>query len=188
MTRGDDADLLRRAQRGDRLAFGVLYDRHASAVFWQAHGVLGDADLAQDVAQETFVTAWRRLNDITVVDGSLAPWLLVTARYTALNHRRRRRRPDHDALSLDDSSHETAAASASVHDQAEQREVRRQIERVLEELTPLERRIYDLCVEEGRTYEQAAQELGLSHGALRNRLSRLRQRLRRDLRAVWEAS
>lgn len=83
----DDRALLGRARSGDRTAFSELYDRHVRAVYWQAFGVVRDDDLAEDVTQEVFITAWRKLHGIDVVDESLLPWLLVTARYTALNAR-----------------------------------------------------------------------------------------------------
>ena len=88
----DDSMLVARATRGDQHAFGELFDRHIQPVYWQAYQVVGDPDEAQDIAQETFVTAWRRLGEITIVDRSALPWLLVTARFTALNASRKRGR------------------------------------------------------------------------------------------------
>ncbi|RYY42194.1 MAG: RNA polymerase subunit sigma-24, partial [Actinomycetales bacterium] len=59
--------MLQRASTGDRDAFGVLYDRHVRAVYWQAFRVVRDADAAEDVTQETFVVAWRRSRTIRLV-------------------------------------------------------------------------------------------------------------------------
>ena len=94
---GDDV-LLARAANGDRAAFGQLYDRHVRPVYWQSYGVLRDDREAEDVTQDVFVTTWNKIRTITLVDESVLPWLLVTARYTALNARRSRQRRRSDEL------------------------------------------------------------------------------------------
>ncbi|WP_286929280.1 MULTISPECIES: RNA polymerase sigma factor [Aeromicrobium] len=172
-----DAALLARAQRGDTWAFGALFDRHVGAVYWQAHRVVGDADEAEDVCQDTFVTAWRRVDDITIVDRSILPWLMVTARYTALNAGRKRARLR--AVTLE---HEPADAAADPAGRVEEAAVAAAIEAAVSRLSAVDRRLFELCVDGDLTYEQAAAELGVTHGAVRNRVSRLRTRLRGDLR------
>lgn len=172
-----DAALLARARGGDTSAFAALFDRHVSAVYWQAHRVVGDADEAEDVCQEAFVTAWRRLGDITIVDRSILPWLMVTARYTALNAGRKRARLR--AVSLE---REPADPDADPSARVEEAAVAAAIDAAVARLSPVDRRLFELCVDGDLTYEQAAAELGVTHGAVRNRVSRLRARLRGDLR------
>jgi len=182
-TTGDRA-LLVRAASGDRSAFEQLYDRHVRPVYWQAYAVVRDADQAQDVTQDVFITTWTKIRHISVVDDSVLPWLLVTARYTALNARRRRRRTDAFSSELDpDLPNET-----TVEAEVEAGQVRSEIDKAVASLSPTDRRLYDLCVEGDHTYEQAARELGVSHAAVRNRLARLRTRLRADLRSMRETS
>jgi RNA polymerase sigma factor (sigma-70 family) len=189
----DDVELLTRAQEGDRLAFADLYDRHVRPVYWQAYSVVHDAGEAEEVTQDVFVTAWRRIRAITPVDGSLLPWLLVTARYTALNAYRRASRRRNDAL--DDDVLEggaerrlSAAGDSPIEREIEAAQVRAEIDKAVAALTENDRRLYELCVEGDRTYEQAARELGVSHAVVRNRLHRLRTRLRADLRSMRETS
>jgi RNA polymerase sigma factor (sigma-70 family) len=179
-----DRELLSRAAAGDRAAFGQLYDRHVRPVYWQAYAVVRDTDEAQDVTQDVFVTTWDRIRAITVVDDSVLPWLLVTARYTALNARRRTRRREGRLNLLDPD----LADDASVEDEVESGQVRAEIDKAVAGLSTTDRRLYDLCVEGDHTYELAARELGVSHAAVRNRLSRLRARLRADLRSIRETS
>ncbi|KQY60808.1 RNA polymerase subunit sigma-24 [Aeromicrobium sp. Root495] len=180
----DDAALLERAQAGERGAFAALYTRHVRAVYWQAYGRLGDADLSEEVTQEVFVTAWRRIRTVHVVDASVLPWLMVTARNLAMNQVRRRSRPDRSTIPLDD----TSPADHDVEATVEAALVRQEIEKAVGQLSSTDRRLYELCLEEGRSYDQAARELGVTQAAVRNRLSRLRQRLRADLRAMRELS
>lgn len=171
-----DAALLARARHGDTAAFGVLFDRHVTAVYWQAHQVVGDATEAEDVTQDTFVTAWRRRDDITIVDRSMLPWLMVTARYTALNAGRKRARLR--SVTLEQEPSDPSPEPAEVVDAAH---VAAAIEAAVARLSPVDRRLFELCVDGDLSYDQAAAELGVTHGAVRNRVSRLRARLRRDL-------
>lgn len=177
-----DRLLLERAARGDRVAFGRLYDRHVRPVYWQAYSVLRDEREAEDATQDVFVTTWNKIRTIGLVDESMLPWLLVTARYTALNARRRRqRRRDSE---LDD----RLADDRTVEDEVEAAMVRAEIGKAVAALSTVDRRLYDLCVAGDHTYEAAARELGVSHAAVRNRISRLRTRLRADLRSLKEIS
>jgi RNA polymerase sigma-70 factor (ECF subfamily) len=179
---------LTRAQEGDRSAFAILYDRHVRPVYWQAYSVVHDAGEAEEVTQDVFVTAWRRIRAITPVDESLLPWLMVTARYTALNaSRRASRRQRNDPLD-DDVLEGAAAADSPVEREIEAAQVRAEIDKAVAALAENDRRLYVLCVEGDRTYEQAARELGVSHAVVRNRLHRLRTRLRADLRSMRETS
>ncbi|TSD62303.1 RNA polymerase sigma factor [Aeromicrobium piscarium] len=177
-----DEALLRRACRDDDSAFGLLFDRHIDAVYWQAFGVLRHRDEAQDVAQETFVTAWRRRHDITIVDESVLPWLLVTARFTAQNARRKTARVHPGELP------DIADDSRSADELVADAEVRAAITRAVARLTPVDQQLFALCLEDDHSYADAAAALGVSHGVVRNRLSRLRGRLRTDLRSVREDS
>ncbi|NRQ48300.1 RNA polymerase sigma factor [Aeromicrobium stalagmiti] len=177
-----DRELLNRAASGDRGAFGQLYDRHVRPVYWQAFAVVRDAAEAEDVTQDVFVTTWSKIRTITVVDESVLPWLLVTARFTALNARRRGQRTAFRELDPD------VSAGPTVEDEIEAGLVRAEIDKATAALTPVDRRLYELCVAGDHTYEMAARELGVSHAAVRNRISRLRTRLRADLRSMRETS
>jgi RNA polymerase sigma-70 factor (ECF subfamily) len=182
----DDVELLSRAQSGDRRAFADLYDRHVRPVYWQAYSLVRDAGEAEEVTQDVFVTTWRRIRAITPVDGSLLPWLMVTARYTALNAKRRSARRQRALLGepLEDDAPD--GADSSVEREIEAAQVRAEIDKAVAALAPNDQRLYELCVEGDRTYEQAARELGVSHAVVRNRLHRLRTRLRADLRSMRE--
>lgn len=176
-----DADLLARARRGDQRAFGDLFDRHVSAVYWQAYQVIGDRVEAEDVTQDTFVTAWRRIDDITIVDRSALPWLMVTARFTALNAGRKRARLRSVPL-----EHEPVDPAATPDEQVDAAAVAAAIEAAIGRLSDVDRQLFELCIDGDLTYEKAANQLGVTHGAVRNRVSRLRSRMRGELREDGE--
>lgn len=179
-----DRELLALAANGDRAAFGRLYDRHVRPVYWQAYAVVRDADEAQDITQDVFITTWDKIRKISVVDESVLPWLLATARFTALNARRRVQRAQARSSRLDTDLPD----AASVEGEVEASQVRAEIDKAVAALSTTDRRLYELCVEGDHTYELAARELGVSHAVVRNRLSRLRTRLRADLRSMRETA
>lgn len=180
MTEPTDRELLDRAVEGDHAAFGMLFDRHVQGVYWQAYAVVRQAQDAQDVAQDVFITAWRRRAEIVMAE-SLAPWLIVTARNTALNLYRKRTRLHSVPL-------EAEPGGATVEAEVAAAEVRRQIDESVASLSTVDRALFDRCIDGDDTYEEAATALGISHGAVRNRLSRLRSRMRQDLASLKEES
>lgn len=82
-----EADLVIRARQGDQAAWETLVELHQTAVFRLAYLLLGDADEAEDVAQETFIRTFRKLNQFDTAR-PLRPWLLRIASNLAHNHHR----------------------------------------------------------------------------------------------------
>lgn len=175
----DDRTLTRKAADGDDHAFRLIYRRHVRPVYWIAHGLLSDSADAEDVTQETFVVAWRRLRGFELAGESLLPWLATICRFQAANRLRARRRERERTNGVVD---ETFADTVDVEDQVISAELADRIERALEALGEVDARIFRLCAVEGYAYAAAADEIGISHGAVRNRLSRIRTGLRSTVR------
>ncbi|HEX5727489.1 MAG TPA: sigma-70 family RNA polymerase sigma factor [Longimicrobiaceae bacterium] len=98
---GDDHSLVRGMAAGDEPAFAALYDRWSAAVHSVALHVVGDADEAEDVVEDTFWQAWRQAAGYRPERGTVATWLLTIARSRALDRvraRKRRREEATDAL------------------------------------------------------------------------------------------
>jgi RNA polymerase sigma-70 factor (ECF subfamily) len=110
----------------------------------------------------------------------MLPWLLVTCKFTIRNRqralerhdRRRSFTPVHDSL---------PAAHIGPEQSAEQTELRDFVDAAVSALPPVDRVVFELCVRDGRSYEDAATAAGITSAAVRNRLSRLRARLRSEL-------
>lgn len=167
MDQGSDAAEWARAVAGDGEAFGRIFDRHRDRV--RRHGtrlvpVAADVD---DLVALTFLEAWRRRRSVRVVDGSVLPWLLVTASNVARNQQRAARR--HRALlaKLPPASHAPDPADRPGLGLAAR----------LDELSLADRQVLVLCVVEGFSEREAAEALGVPPGTVKSRLSRARRRL-----------
>jgi RNA polymerase sigma-70 factor, ECF subfamily len=85
---GDDAaseaTVVVRIAAGDPMALGELYDRFASRIYSLAHGVCGDAGVAEDITHDVFLDLWRRAPAPAPGGGGAAAWLLTAAHRRAL--------------------------------------------------------------------------------------------------------
>jgi RNA polymerase sigma factor (sigma-70 family) len=174
-TERDDAALVAQAAGGSEHAFRTLYRAYVRPVYWLAHGLVGNAADAEDVTQETFLVAWRKLPGLELAGESLLPWLATVCRFQAANRIRRQKRDrEHTAAAADD----TIPATVDVEEQVIGADLADRILQEVAGLSPLDRDIFRLCAAEGYAYQAAAEELGVAHGVVRNRLSRIRTRLR----------
>jgi RNA polymerase sigma-70 factor (ECF subfamily) len=178
--RTDDAALMDGARRGDRAAFGRLYDRHAATTYRYALSIVRAPADAEDVVQDVFLTTWTRINDVAIVDTSALPWLLTTARFTALNLIRTKTRARNRTEDADLSLHPDRRGTPD--EEVARRQLAAAIKEAVSELSDTDQALYYLCIEQGSSYADAAKALGSTHGSIRNRLSRLRASLRTTLR------
>ncbi|MFD5865595.1 RNA polymerase sigma factor [Agromyces sp. NPDC127015] len=173
-----DAELLRSIGAGDQRALSKAFDRHSNTVARYAWALAPSRMDVEEIVQDTFLALWRRGPEIALLDRSLLPWLLVTCRNIAANAGRKRARAAADAL-----PDEWMPAHLSIvrADQAREsaREELRWVLDAIERLEPVDRRVCELCLLDGLPYAQAATELGLSVGAVKQRVSRSRIRLRK---------
>jgi RNA polymerase sigma-70 factor (ECF subfamily) len=181
----DDRIDLEAAAHGDSAAFDALYRRHVTVVYRHAYSLLGTRREAEEIAQDVFVTLWNKIASVRIVDRSLLPWLLTTSRYLCLNRRRALARNNArvhvDGLSV------LPPDPMSVEDRVRNRALREAIDDALAGLSDEDYTVYLLCIEEGLTYQQASLAMGVSHGAVRNRLARLRAGLRIALGGARES-
>jgi RNA polymerase sigma-70 factor (ECF subfamily) len=168
-TEGDD-ELVRRTVGGDQRALSALFDRHAATVTRYAWALAETRMDVEEIVQDTFVTLWKKVDQIDLPDDSLLPWLLVVCRNHAANLRRKQARAATDAL-----PDELVAPD----DGQEARDRLRWVRDEIDALGPVDRQIVELCLIEGRPYGEAAAQVGLSLGAVTQRVSRTRSRLKK---------
>lgn len=125
-------------------------------------------DDVDDLVALTFLEAWRLRARVRVVEGSVLPWLLVTATNVARNQRRAARR--HRALLERLPAGETAPDPATLLDETD-------VAAHFDRLPLADRQVLALCVVEGFSEKEAASALGVAPGTVKSRLARARRRL-----------
>ena len=178
----------------ERLAAGVdtalddLMERHAAPVFHFLCRLLGNADDAADLAQETFVRVYRARAAFRVSE-KFSTWLYTIAANLARNHFRWRSR--HPTVSLEPESASADAAlvepvsrELSPDQQAQTAERAEQVREAVRLLPPEMREVVVLCEWEERTVAEAASILETTPKSVESRLYRARQLLRKRL-ARW---
>lgn len=173
MTR-DDRSLMRLILQHDQTALSQLYERYGTRVFSVAYRVLQNRHLAEEAAQDTFLKVWRQQTTWDPDKGQLVSWLLVVARYTAIDHLRREQRlaPSVDA-SLDELPEPVAEGG-----RPEDSHDRHQMHALLAELPDEQRQLIELAFFQGMTHRELAERLNLPLGTVKTRVRLGLQKLR----------
>jgi RNA polymerase sigma-70 factor, ECF subfamily len=172
----DDATLVVRAREGDITAFEALVRRYRLPVYRIAVRILTDPASAADTAQEAFISAWRRLDEIKA-EQAFAAWLYRIAVTRALSALRTLR----PQVPLDESV-ATPDRSPGPEEQALANGLAVALRRALDRLTPEQRACWVLREMEGMSYEEVATILHTTPDAVRGRLHRARPQLAEDLK------
>lgn len=178
---GDEADLVGAAQRGDQAAFAEIVRRYQRPVYRLAYALTRNASDADDLAQETFVRAYRALGRFHVGQ-PLRPWLsriVVNQAFSLFRHRKRR--PETPLEPLLEAGRQFGAED----DPARQVEANEQVEHLaaaFATLKPEHRAVLTLRVVEEMSYEDIARTLAVPIGTVMSRLSRARAELKSLIR------
>ena len=185
----EDLRLIERVLSGDRQAFEALVRNHERRVFRVTLAVLGQVEDAEDAMQETFIKAYRHLNQFRH-ESRFTTWLTRIAVNEALQ--RRQARKEH--VSLDESP---ASQNQNFPQHFEpwstdpeklytKHELRDLVEKAIRSLPAIYREALILCDVEGMSGREAADVLGVDLAALKSRLLRARLMMREALSASFE--
>lgn len=179
-----DSDVLARAKRGDRNAFGILVRQHQRRVYATALHILGNHQDADDVAQDAFLRAYRALSKF---DGrsDLFTWLYRITVNTALNHIRSHKRVQSIAKAgaehVDAEGGRPEKLGASERTPRECAEISEELRRVLDavsELSPTLRVTLVMATVEGLPYKTIAEILEIPEGTVAWRVNEARKQLK----------
>jgi len=189
MATATDQEVVVLARAGNEAAYRELLRRYERPIFSLVFRMVRDRELAEDLAQETFVKALNALDSYRP-EYKFSSWIFKIANNTAIDHLRRR---ELDTLSLDGSPHaetpEAMEATAlqignrleSPLEAVEARELGGAIEEAIGKLRPEYRSCILLRHVEGRAYEEIAEILNLPLGTVKTYIHRARNELRESL-------
>ena len=177
--RHTDELLLKKAGEGDQAAFLELYERYRQPIFRFAYRLLGSVEVAEDVTHDCFLSLIRKPENFNPERASLKTYLYAAARNLALKHFRSTGRE---------------AAMEEVAEEPQESPKRGPLRRLLDEelaaqvreavfsLPPMQREALILFEYEGLSLSEVAEIAGTDVGAIKARLYRAREGLRRILR------
>jgi RNA polymerase sigma-70 factor, ECF subfamily len=166
--------LLVQARGGNFFAFEEIVRRYQRRVYATAYRIVRRHEVADDVAQEAFIRAFRNL-DRYDAQRPFGPWICRIAANLALNHVRS---PMGREEALPDGHAETPSAAAGPLQDVLDTEARAMLDRALADLPADQRSVFCLRVFEELSYKEIAEALGISMGTVMSRLSRAREKLR----------
>lgn len=185
----DEAALIRAAQRGSLDAFNSLVLRYQDAVFTTAYRIMGETQIAADITQDAFITAYRQI--ATFRGGVFRAWLLRIAANRCYDELRRyKRRP---TVSVESMGGEESADAPDLPDPSEtpeqialSNELQRAIQDCISALGAEQRVVLVMSDIDGLDYESIATAVGVALGTVKSRLSRARAALRECLSGLGE--
>lgn len=167
---GDAALAAQAAALGDAAAFETLMRRHEQRILYVLLRLSGDRALAEDLCQETFLRAWRKL-DTFQGTGSFAGWLLRLAHNVFLADRRRMRTTAERTM-------EDPLQAAAVPPSEALQESGPDLDRLLAVVSPDERQLLILSYAAGLSASEIAAMLGASAGTVKSQIHRAKQKIR----------
>ncbi len=182
----EDEELIRRTLDGQTRAFDELVRRHSRKLNAMLIAMLNNEADAYDVAQTSFLKAFHSLRYFKG-QSSFYTWLYSIALNQARNFLRKRKRERDNSYSLDnDENGDPLEKNADLSDtnraadpvrQANIAELRKKLQRAINQLSPAHREVINLCDIQGLSYPEISKIINISEGTLRSRLHYARRQL-----------
>jgi RNA polymerase sigma factor (sigma-70 family) len=175
-----DHDLVTAVRRGEESAFEELFSRYRGRIRSYVSGILSDADRAEDITQEVFISALRRLRN-TERPIAFKPWIYQIAKNACLDELRRIRRTVEVPLELEwegtDGEGGLASRDPGPEGVLESKQQLEDLRRAIRGVSEIHHRILVLRELEGLSYHEIGQRLGMSRPMVESTLFRARRRL-----------
>ncbi|MBP5930147.1 sigma-70 family RNA polymerase sigma factor [Streptomyces sp. LBUM 1479] len=184
---GAEPELIVRACAGDQSAFATLYNDNQQSVYRYFHFRVRNRQLAEDLTQEVFVRALRRIDTFKVGAGSnFEAWLVTIARNLYFDHlksaRNRYECPTSEFAEVLDSGEQDRSAEQNALRGLEVVEATDTASRALAVLNPAQRRCVELRYMHGLTAPETAAQLKVTVGAVKTMTFRAMEKMRAELR------
>ena len=182
--RTEDGHIIQKCLDGDAAAFGLLVDKYKGSVYALAYAKLSDFHDAQDMTQEVFLKAYRKLRTLKRWDRFLSWLYAITSNSCKDFLRSKASRPDGEYISDQAKERFDEISIHSHHDEA----LHQTLRNALSELPEVHRQVLSLHYLGGLSCKEIAQFLGISPHAIAMRLNRARAKLRKEMLTTMHAS
>lgn len=166
VTHDQETEWLKRISNGDEKAFRSLFDRYKDRFYAAALKMTRSPELSEEIVQEVFVKLWLRRKVLARVENPTAYLFSIVYHCISAHFKK---------LALDRTLKERIAEIRSIQDHSTENriaenEIRQSLQKLLLQLPPQQRKVYQLSKEEGLSRDEIAQELGISPNTVKNHL------------------
>ena len=180
MSGANDEALALALQRRDPQAMAGLYDRFSRLVFSVILSVVRDRAIAEDLAQESFLRAWNRVQSFDAEKGALGPWLLAIARNRAIDHVRSvSGRMDRNSFEFDAREH--PSLFVDMEREVLNKDHARVLTAAFAKLSDNQRKVIELAYYEGLSQTERAETMGYPLGTIKTWVRSALKHLRTEL-------
>ena len=157
--------------QGSQSAFDTLYLHYFEPLVKHVAEITKDVAAAEDIVQDTFYKMWERRETFSKYD-KIAGWLFVSTYNASMNYLRK---------IVADKKNQQHIPQAEDTDYKIHEEQFRLMEEAIEQLPPQRKKIFRLCKLEGLTYDQAAEQLGISRNTVKDHLSKAAESIKEHI-------
>jgi RNA polymerase sigma factor (sigma-70 family) len=175
--RTEDGYIIHKCLNGDAAAFGLLVDKYKTSIYALAYSKLGNFHDAEDITQEVFIKAYQKLHTLKRWDNFFAWLYSITSNLCKDLIRSHSKRPDREFI---DDKNSGFFDYSSMNSYQEER-VRESLYEALDSLPEMYRQVLTLYYLGGMSSKEIAQFLGTSESAIKQRLSRARSKLKKEM-------
>jgi RNA polymerase sigma-70 factor (ECF subfamily) len=175
---------IQKAAAGDRVAFRSLVLEHSQAMFRLAWRLTCDQSSAEDIVQEAFIKAWRKIDNFRM-ESSFRSWLHRITVNTAMDYLRKQSR--RKKFETEEPEWESLPAGVETTSPAEQIDLSRQTQTAMMKLSDNERTVLMLRHFEGHSIKEISQMLEITTGSCKQTIFRAVKKMRTELRPLVTA-
>ena len=171
----DESAIINRVLAGDAQAFGCLVQRYQKPVISMSYHIINDRHLAEDIAQDVFFTAYKKLATFDSARSHFSTWLFTITRRLSINAIKKKK-------TIPLSEMPDKPASSNPTNNLDQKEMFARLDRILDTLPPRQKTAFILAELENLPYEQIARIENARLGTIKSRISRAKQKIAADLK------
>jgi RNA polymerase sigma factor (sigma-70 family) len=167
----EERELVTALRQKDNQAFSYLYDHYSGALYGVIRQIVADAEVSNDILQETFVNIWRRIDSYDEIKGRLFTWMLNIARNAAIDKTRSKGfSQGQRQLPLGEGELMQSTVRPGIDDFG--------LKKIIQKLKDEQRLLIELSYYQGYTHEQIARALDMPLGTVKTRIRSALQQLR----------
>jgi len=172
-----EIQVIRQVVEGDIESFKLIVERYERPIARMIRNIINNRDSCEDIAQDVFFTAYRKLASFDAARGNFSTWLFTIARNKSINALRKKRPLSMSELPQNSDRHNPS-------DELAEREFFDELDAGLEALPSAQKRAFVLAEFEELSYEDIAQIEGVRIGTVKSRINRAKKELAKALKEI----